>query len=803
MKQNRCLIVLLCLCATLANAQVRLKISPGTKTIGYQVLCNAGTDADHNAKVNTWYRIGNQPGWRSVLSPDYNYLSGAAYFAGIVVPEFTKTGDKIHIKIAFTDSFPTLISQTLEDSVSLLQVPDVPAATKQFWVSPDGSGTAYTNAQPGSLKTLLESGMVTCGNTVLLKTGVYFTGEIIMNLNQNCNAASPVVIQSEPGGAAVLDGADTGTYVWKKWGTDTTVYYATIKPSLEYNQLCLMDGIRLYPYAFLTPNSVFPAYPCLTNLGYEQDGFYRLGNQVYLKTKHNTNPNQKPPLFSAKFFCISVYGNGKQNYLYFRNLKFRNYAKGKTDKDIFSNPSVSYPGYAISLNQVSHSLFQNCQFEYSNTCITFNGKCNDNLVHQCSFVDGLGGWSHGAFKQTRDQSVLDYGSYGRYLEFAAIIFSPGDSFCERNVVDSCTATGYVAGLVTEITSSKGGISETEMACNNVWHCYNGLNADGISVNSRIFGNEVRDCQVGISLIIAEQGPDFLLRNVVHQIKGKKNHNDIFFLDCENHSSNQIWGTGLKLNASPRTSNPPVLHLYHNVFQGVDSLGFAMYLWPATWKQLKLANNIYAANGISTFFFDGIQKDSLFRFQSQHDHYQHEQGRIATIQPINGQPSCILVTAAGDLQTQLRSVTGVYSISVDSGATGNVGFVNESGGDFHLSQGSAGIDWGIHIPGFDDGYFGTAPDVGSFETISAGVFHPHIEPILLFPNPANGRFAIASGQQLTGLPKAFDCFGREHVCVQENDGTYSLPFSAAGVYLIQVPTRVGTGIARLLWAPVAE
>jgi hypothetical protein len=47
-------------------------------------------------------------------------------------------------------------------------------------------------------------------------------------------------------------------------------------------------------------------------------------------------------------------------------------------------------------------------------------------------------------------------------------------------------------------------------------------------------------------------------------------------------------------------------------------------------------------------------------------------------------------------------------------TSNPGFVNASGGDFHLQSTSPAIDYGRQISGITDGFVGSAPDAGAYE-----------------------------------------------------------------------------------------
>ena len=43
-----------------------------------------------------------------------------------------------------------------------------------------------------------------------------------------------------------------------------------------------------------------------------------------------------------------------------------------------------------------------------------------------------------------------------------------------------------------------------------------------------------------------------------------------------------------------------------------------------------------------------------------------------------------------------------------------GFAGAAALDYHLGEGSAMIDAGVALPGINDGFEGTAPDLGAFE-----------------------------------------------------------------------------------------
>jgi hypothetical protein len=49
-----------------------------------------------------------------------------------------------------------------------------------------------------------------------------------------------------------------------------------------------------------------------------------------------------------------------------------------------------------------------------------------------------------------------------------------------------------------------------------------------------------------------------------------------------------------------------------------------------------------------------------------------------------------------------------------GLTGDPGFADAAGGDYHLTAGSPGIDAGVRVAGVTDSWAGSAPDIGRFE-----------------------------------------------------------------------------------------
>jgi hypothetical protein len=99
------------------------------------------------------------------------------------------------------------------------------------------------------------------------------------------------------------------------------------------------------------------------------------------------------------------------------------------------------------------------------------------------------------------------------------------------------------------------------------------------------------------------------------------------------------------------------------------------------------------------------------------------------QPLNLDYDGLYTTQAGELVywsglsdrhlktiEELRSVTGQELHGINA----LPGFINPADGNYALNSGSQLIDKGVFIPGINDGFSGTAPDMGAFEFISGPV-----------------------------------------------------------------------------------
>ena len=706
-------IVLLCclLASTITIAQPTLHSYATINSIGYQVVLPDNYDSDSNAVVIVQYReTGKQ--WQTAFAPTRLTIDSIRQFRGSLF--LCKANTTYDIQVIITDSLPLYHQDILTQTITTRVEPNITPTQNLRYVSPNGTGVAYTSTNPGNIKTLLASGL-SCGMTVIVKGGVYDVGDMTLTLNNDCSSGAPIIIMAAPGETPIFDGADHTQYKWTRAPGDTNIFYAAIKPELEYNALCLFDSLRLYPYGFLTPSSLDTSYPSLSSLGYEQSGFYHKANQVYIKTLDHRDPNNATITFSKYFSCLTVNGNNTKSNLYIKGITFKYYNKGAVDKDFFGNPTQGYPSSTIIFQNINQAVIDSCRFEFSNVPLSFNGLCNENIVQRCVIIDGTGYWSHGAFKQTRDQLYFEPGSYGRYLENSGIFFAPDATpLIYGNIVRNNSITGCVAGFGIR-SAENARIVDLDISGNTVSHCYDGIDPTSACINTRVWNNTVSYGPVSFSLILPTYGPIYLFRNVAHHISERKNHhNDVFFAECDNTISNKIWGTGMKLNAGGTGAHPGHIYLMHNTFHSIDDLGFDMYLWFATWKKFYSRNNIYYSEGRSCLFFDAVGGDSTYSFDSQGDNfYDKRTGTIAIVQPVNGVAHCDEYKTVESLSHGLATITGSGNVMIQ-GYQYDPMFANPAANDFSLSDQSPLIDSGVVIDGLNTDFKNNAPDIGAFE-----------------------------------------------------------------------------------------
>lgn len=696
---------------------------PNYHSIGYRIALPPNFDTDSNANVLITYQSANHP-LDTGFAPYRLQQDTFREFRGSLF--MLEPNTTYRLQITITDSTPFFQTFTFVDSVITRSEPVIQATSNIKYVSPNGSGNAYTLSNPGNLATLINSNTVTCGTTIMLLDGIYDAANMILNLNTNCTSQTPIIIMAAPGANPILDGGYYQQLSWTQHTFDSLLYESALPSVCNFTALCLLDSLRLYPYAGINTTNTIPNHYPMQNLGYGISGFCRDNSIIRIKTTDGKKPAQHQVILSQSNSCLRVNGNNKNCYLHIKGIRFKHYNKP------FVEPTYSYPSFTLDFNDCNFVTIDSCSFEYTNNPITFTGSCNYNTVQHCYIKDQTGRWGHEAFKETAYplnsplsvyQAIYFNTNYktaiGRNLENFGINFSPYDTKATGNVIRNCTIDGVVAGIAIGRVGNPMIMAETDVYNNKIVNCYDGLDNMNGQINLRVWNNEISHSPVGISCINGRYGPRYVFRNLIHHIEERANPsldpNRILFSDCSNQISPKLWGSGIKMNAGATTANPGSLFLMHNTFHSKDTLGFAMYLWRADWRKLFSRNNIFYSEGLSTFFFDDVGGDAQYSFDSQHDDFFNAAtGVIATVQPVNGQPLCYTYITPAALDTALQNITQAADVQIKNAQNAHPLF-KVNGSDFRLQCTSPLIDKGMILPGINNRNFdGEKPDIGAFE-----------------------------------------------------------------------------------------
>ncbi|NVN90407.1 MAG: right-handed parallel beta-helix repeat-containing protein [Desulfuromonadales bacterium] len=419
----------------------------------------------------------------------------------------------------------------------------------------------------------------------------------------------------------------------------------------------------------------------LQNLVWGVPGFYADGTTVYLRLAGNADPNQHTLLVSRFNSALTI----EQNSIVISNLTFRHYGLGSYAK-------------ALYFNNASDNLVQDCTFAINDLGIGLKRDSHRNVFQDNTFYDTDFDWPWNAVK---GGSELETGGIRMYEPMTG----------RGTVIRRNSFHDYFDGLGVCPDATAGITNETDVHDNLVYNTGDdGMETDGQCSNVRIWGNRFHDVLVGISLAPVYTGPVYALRNLIYRTGA---------------GNNDYPGSPFKFNSGFGQSGP--IFLFHNTADAVlpGSSGLDIKS-PGSWKLIQGRNNIwsgtdYALNNANPDQPLDLDYDDLYTTQAgelvwwdgltyRHLHTLDEL-RIATDQEQHG----------------LNLVPG---------------FSSPASGDYSLAGASLLIDQGVIIPGVNDTYSGSAPDIGAFEYIP--------------PVPVNGVCGSSDNGSFTSAPVANLC-----------------------------------------------
>jgi parallel beta-helix repeat protein len=397
----------------------------------------------------------------------------------------------------------------------------------------------------------------------------------------------------------------------------------------------------------------------LQNLIWGVPGFYSSGTSVYVRLEGNANPNTRIMLVSRFNNAFTI----EQSFIVIKNLTFRHYGQGDYAK-------------ALYFNNASNNLVEGCTFQVNDLGIGIKRESHRNAIQDNTFFDTDFDWPWDAVKSG---SGLETGGIRMYEPMTG----------RGTVIRRNTFHDYFDGFGVCPDSTAGVTNETDIYENLVYNAGDdGVETDGQCSNVRIWGNTFHDVLVGISLAPVYTGPVYALRNLVYRTGA---------------GNNDYPGSPFKFNSGYDPSGP--IFLFHNTADAVlPEISGLDIKSPGSWKMIYSRNNIWSGTN--------------FALENSNP-----------TEPLNLDYDCLYTTQAGELVwwdglsdrhlntiEELRSVTGQELHGINA----LPGFNDPVSGNYSLSGSSTLINKGVFIPGINDGFSGTAPDMGAFEFLSGPV-----------------------------------------------------------------------------------
>ncbi len=731
----------LILLASLHAQQVDL--FPTYHSIGIKVTNISSIDS-----CTVEYKKSNQAIWLKGFNPDKITISTIDQFRGSLFLLEESTSYDIRIK-PYKGGNEMVLSTLQKTTVSS---PEFTSTTTQKWVSPNGSGNLFSQANPGNINTLFSSGLVSCGTTVLLMDGNYsFTEGLALSLNNHCSESSPIILMAAPGAKPVIDGGQKITTNWTAHSTIPHLYSNAMPTNAAHSNICIMGNKGLYPYPSVVAEDVLGKYN-LSDLNFDYDGFVRDENVIWIKTKEGINPNSEDVIVSKCFRFLTVYGNNKNAFLKVKGISFKYF--GKPILNALGSAQDDYAAAVFDLRNVHHVYFDSCNFTYNTNHIVFSNQCDHNTIQHCNFKHDVGTWSHAMIKKSHDKvhTLINTisSSRARGVESPAIFMDQ----CKQTVI----RYNYFDGLNSGIESyfDTGFNEEIDIYNNAFIDNFDAVECDGQWSNLRVWKNEIIRPMAGISAAPPLIGPRYFYRNTIHGMKGRVNEkDDPYFVACNPVGTNyRGQGIGIKTNSAYEGNIPRGnLYFFNNTFHAEDTLGFVFTSWTSEWKKAVFINNAYSHQYSHPFFYFDLGKQSSnsdFQISSRNDNYfsYNTASPIVVADRIHGQFDCTDIYDVNKLEDNLQSISASPNIDIQNPMQTDPSFINKTIGGFELDKGSILIDKGQIIPGFHD-YFGLSPDIGAKEsnyTVSVKETSTD-KQLIVYPNPTNGQAIIVSYRHL--------------------------------------------------------
>ncbi len=470
-------------------------------------------------------------------------------------------------------------------------------------------------------------------------------------------------------------------------------------PGFEPNWQPLATGSPIYrtlltselDKAYLDGNHFFrhASLADLRNKRWNLPGFYSDGRILYARF-----PNDDPP--TNHIVRIPRFSTGitflRAAHWQIKDLQFQNYGKTAFHRGIYLEGS-------------DHFLIQSCRFDQCVIGVGIRGAAHFNVIQDCDFRDApLPDWDWNAVKS----GAASYEGGGVFV-YGSDEANTGNVVRRNRFIDQFDAA-HIASM-----TAAGPSENFDFYDNTVTNMGDdALETDGTGVNLRIFRNHFDGFLTGVSVAPAHLGPTFVTRN--------------YFLNWR--SSGAFTGYPIKLNSDSPLSTRFV-YVYHNTcytdIGGQDGFLIRRY---SNWSDIVSRNNIYAG---TDYALESVSARHPISFD-----YDVFYSRSPTR----------FIRWAGRSYTNLPAFAAATGQMLH-GIQGEPEWISSFGSGPAAEPPEPVRDRGLRIPGINDDFSGSAPDIGAQEYLTQGPdlgLAAAIESVVYSQGSIRIRFLGISGQQ---------------------------------------------------------
>jgi hypothetical protein len=393
-----------------------------------------------------------------------------------------------------------------------------------------------------------------------------------------------------------------------------------------------------------------------TNAWGQTSGYYVDGTNLYARFPGGGTPTTNT--LTIPRYTSGITLDNKAN-IQIIGIKFCYYGFGAYHRGIYF--------YSAKSNLVDH-----CSFHHDGIGVAMKYAACFNTIQYCDFTESP--------VSTFSWHAVKDGDVG--YEAGGVVVYTGNQPNIGNVARFNVFTNMFDGSEIGSDDLAGPTKDFDFHNNYISMCADdGIETDGVGMNNRLYRNVFRDFLTGVSIAPCAIGPTYIFRNVLSRWRPTPD------LEFE--------GYPFKFNvSSPNTID--FVHIYHNTcYTDIPGQPGFLFKGYSKWTNIVSRNNIYmgtdyALDSWSTINPVSFDYDNVFTTHGSH-HIQWAGTNYGTLGAF---------TAATGQEGH-----GLYL---------DPGFRSAAHENYLLDRTSKMIDRGVVIPGINDNYAGSAPDIGAFE-----------------------------------------------------------------------------------------